>query len=110
MPDSAVDARHGGLFLGLISGTSADGIDAALVRFDGDAPHVIRARTYPLSPEVRELVLRVSQAEALVHLDEFGELDTRVGQAFAEAAQELLEEAGVDASGVRAIGSHGQTL
>jgi len=111
MTDKQAAADSGGLFVGLISGTSADGIDAALVRFDGgDEPHVLRARTYPLSPELRELVLRVSQAEALVHLDEFGELDTRIGMAFADAAQALLEEAGVDAVHVRAIGSHGQTL
>jgi anhydro-N-acetylmuramic acid kinase len=99
-----------GLFLGLISGTSADGIDAALVDFDGEAPRLLRARTTPLPPAVREVVLRASQADARVDLDELGELDTRLGQAFADAAQQLLEEAGVDAARVRAIGSHGQTL
>ena len=101
---------QGGLFLGLISGTSADGIDAALVDFSEAAPRMLRARTYPLPDSLRELVLRVSQADARVDLDELGELDTRLGQAFAEAAQALLEEAGVDAEKVRAIGSHGQTL
>ena len=111
MTNEQAAGDNGGLFLGMISGTSADGIDAALVQFaDGAEPRVLRARTFPLPATLRELVLRVSQAEALVHLDEFGELDTRVGQAFAAAAQELLEEAGVDASHVRAIGSHGQTL
>jgi anhydro-N-acetylmuramic acid kinase len=102
---------NGGLFVGMISGTSADGIDVALVRFeDGAAPRILRARTFPLEASLRDLVLRVSQADAQVHLDEFGQLDTRLGQAFAEAAHELLEEAGVDAAHVRAIGSHGQTL
>jgi anhydro-N-acetylmuramic acid kinase len=99
-----------GLFLGLISGTSADGIDAALVDFEGEAPRLLRARTTPLPSTLRELVLRVSQLDARVDLDELGELDTRLGMAFAEAAQQLLEDAGVDASHVRAIGSHGQTL
>jgi anhydro-N-acetylmuramic acid kinase len=110
MTDIQAAAENGGLFVGLISGTSADGIDAALVRFGAGQPQLLRARTFPLSNELRELVLRVSQADALVHLDEFGELDTRVGLAFAAAAQALLEEAGVDAAQVRAIGSHGQTL
>jgi anhydro-N-acetylmuramic acid kinase len=110
-PEAAVET--GGLFLGMISGTSADGIDVALVRFgdsDAEAPQLLRARTFPLPAALRDTVLRVSQADALVHLDEFGELDTRLGQAFAAAALELLEEAGVDAAHVRAVGSHGQTL
>ena len=106
--EAAGDPR--GLFLGLISGTSADGIDAALVSFAADAPRLLRARTYPLPELLHTLVLRVSQADARVELDEVGELDTRLGQAFAEAAMALLTEAGVDPAGVRAIGSHGQTL
>jgi anhydro-N-acetylmuramic acid kinase len=111
MASTKAAAETGGLFLGMISGTSADGIDAALVQFrDGEEPRMLRARTFPLPAALRELVLRVSQADARVELDEFGELDTRLGQAFAAAAQELLEEAGVDATKVRAIGSHGQTL
>jgi anhydro-N-acetylmuramic acid kinase len=111
MANAKAADETGGLFLGMISGTSVDGIDAALVQFHGgDAPRMLRARTFPLPPTLRELVLRVSQADARVELDEFGELDTRIGQAFAAAARELLEEAGVDAAHVRAIGSHGQTL
>jgi len=101
---------NSGLFIGLISGTSADGIDAALVDLAGGAPRLLRARTYPLPETLRELVLRVSQADARVDLDELGELDTRLGQAFAAAAGALLREAGVEAAQVRAIGSHGQTL
>jgi anhydro-N-acetylmuramic acid kinase len=100
-----------GLFLGLISGTSADGIDAALVEFDAaGAPQLRRARTFPLPGSLRATVLRVSQADASVHLDELGELDTRLGQAFAQAATQLLAEAGAAPAQVRAIGSHGQTL
>jgi anhydro-N-acetylmuramic acid kinase len=111
MTNTQAAADNGGLFVGMISGTSADGIDAALVRFaDGAPPQLLRARTYALPAELREAVLRVSQADAQVHLDEFGQLDTRLGQAFARAAHDLLEEAGVDAAHVRAIGSHGQTL
>jgi anhydro-N-acetylmuramic acid kinase len=111
MANAKAADETGGLFLGMISGTSVDGIDAALVQFnDHAAPRLLRARTFPLPAALRELVLRVSQADARVELDEFGELDTRIGQAFAAAAQALLEEAGVDAAQVRAIGSHGQTL
>ena len=112
MSSNGAAGSDSGLFIGLISGTSADGIDAALVEFAGAgaAPRLLRARTYPLPETLRELVLRVSQADARVDLDELGELDTRLGLAFAEAANALLTEAGVEPGAVRAIGSHGQTL
>ena len=102
-------ATDGGLFLGLISCTSADGIDAALVRFE-PAARVLFGRTYALPPDLLDDVLRLSQAEALLSLDEVGRLDTRLGQAFAQAATRALADAGVAAAEVTAIGSHGQTL
>jgi anhydro-N-acetylmuramic acid kinase len=55
-------------------------------------------------------VLRLSQADAHLHLDDLGRLDTRLGEALAQAAQRLMQEAGVAATEVAAIGSHGQTL
>ena len=100
-----------GLYLGLISGTSADGIDAALVAFDaGGRPSIRASRTTPYPSRLRDEVLRVSQADATVHLDAFGALDTALGEAFAGAALGLMAEAGVARSAVAAIGSHGQTL
>ena len=102
-------ATDGGLFLGLISGTSADGIDAALVRFE-PAARVLFGRTYALPPDLLDDVLRLSQADALLSLDEVGRLDTRLGQAYAQAAVQALADAGEAASEVTAIGSHGQTL
>lgn len=101
--------HDGGLFIGLMSGTSVDGIDAALVRF-APQPELVCGRTYPLEAALAAEVLRISQADASIHLDELGRLDTRLGQALAQAALELLREAGVAAAEVAAIGSHGQTL
>lgn len=98
------------LYIGLISGTSADGIDAALVRFEGDTPHPVAARTHPWPAGLRERILAVAQDETRLDLDAYGRLDVAIGACFAEAAQELLEQSGTPASAVRAIGSHGQTL
>ena len=102
-------AGDGGLFLGLISGTSVDGIDAALVSF-ANAPKLIQARTYPMPTSLAEEVLRLSQAQRPLMLDDLGRLDTRLGAAFADAANALLQEADIAATSVVAIGSHGQTL
>lgn len=95
--------------IGLISGTSADGIDAAILRL---APHleVVTARTTPYSPAIRDTVLRISQADAQLDLDAFGALDTAIGEAFAAAALALIADVGIAPSEVRVIGSHGQTL
>ena len=90
-------------FLGLISGTSVDGVDAAIVSFD-PVPRLHFARTYPLPPDVVADVLRLSQADARITLDEAGRLDTRLGQAFAAVARQALAEAGEIAARVQAIG------
>lgn len=97
------------MFLGLISGTSADGIDAALVRF-APQPEMVFGRTYAWEPALRERLVALGQARASLTLDDIGELDTRIGHAFAAAACSALNDAGVDAARVPAIGSHGQTL
>ncbi len=102
---------HDALFLGLISGTSADGIDVALVRFDAShAPEPIAARTFAYAPALREEILAVSQAAVSIDLDRVGRLDHRIGAAFAQAARDLLDACGVSASAVAGLGSHGQTL
>lgn len=97
------------LYIGLISGTSADGIDAALVEFKEDQPHLIAHHSQSLSPEqkqsIRQLMLPGDN-----EIDRFGVLDHQLGQSFAQAALELLNKAGTDASQISAIGSHGQTL
>ncbi len=108
-PHDPPAASAGGLFLGLISGTSVDGIDAALVAFE-PRPRIVFGRTYPLPEPLAADVLRLSQADASLSLDEVGRLDTRLGQAFAAAASQALADSGIDRSRIVAIGSHGQTL
>ena len=99
------------LWLGLSSGTSADGIDAALVCFDAaESPQILAARTIAYEPALREEILALSQAAVAVDLDRVGHLDYRIGAAFARAALDLLSASGKRITDVTAIGSHGQTL
>ncbi|MGA0588527.1 anhydro-N-acetylmuramic acid kinase [Dyella sp. KRB-257] len=100
----------GSLYLGLISGTSADGIDAALVSFQGDAPRLLGGLTHPWPEPLRLELLALAQAEAAVGLDRLGHLDVALATGFAEAATRLLHETGVPPRAVAAIGSHGQTV
>ena len=99
----------GSLYLGLISGTSADGIDAALVRFEPQL-NVIAAHTAAYSDALRKRVLALATRDAAIALDDFGRLDVEIGAAFGAAARSLLRAAGIDPAAVVAIGSHGQTV
>lgn len=99
----------GALYLGLISGTSADGIDAALVRFEPRL-EVLAARTASYSEALRGRVLALATRDAVIALDDLGQLDVELGAAFAAAAVALLREARIDPEAVAAIGSHGQTI
>ncbi|NUS38415.1 MAG: anhydro-N-acetylmuramic acid kinase [Lysobacter sp.] len=102
------------LYLGLMSGTSADGIDVALVAFDethGRTHATLRAaRTCAWAPALRTRLVALGQGGDCHSLDEFGTLDVQVADAFADAALALLDEAGVAPGQVRALGSHGQTV
>lgn len=99
------------LFLGLMSGTSADGIDAALVRFGHDGnPQLQLGRTYAWAPQQRAALIALGEGGDIASLDALGQLDAEVAIAFAEAALRLLDDAGVAPAAVRAIGSHGQTV
>ena len=106
------------LFLGMISGTSADGIDVAIARFhDGNTdahrvPHadVLFGRTYAWDHDLRALLIELGQHAPALTLDEIGELDVRIGAAFADAAAQAIRDSGVDRAQIAAIGSHGQTL
>lgn len=102
------------LFLGLMSGTSVDGIDAGLVRFHGDGaqarPELVFGRTYPWQETMRARLVVLGQRAAALPLEAIGELETAIGLAFANAAQMALQDSGFASAAVTAIGAHGQTL
>ena len=96
------------LFIGTLSGTSVDGVDAALVRFS-TRPELVAS--YALKfPEDLRLELLALGTPGPEEIDRLGQADVRAGQLFAEAVNALLKKAGVAGAQVRAIGSHGQTI
>lgn len=97
------------LYLGLISGTSVDGIDAVLVSFAEPQPRLIASTLFAYGSELRADVLSLFTPDHN-EVDRLGAVDHAVGEVFAEAALALLKKAGLAASAVRAIGCHGQTI
>jgi anhydro-N-acetylmuramic acid kinase len=96
-------------FVGLMSGTSMDGIDAALMQWKQAAPVLIDTFSHPWPDSIRTQLSRLVGSTHCT-LQELGELDIRCGQQFASATLQLLGKARITASEVTAIGSHGQTL
>ncbi|QSA98207.1 anhydro-N-acetylmuramic acid kinase [Methylococcus sp. EFPC2] len=96
-------------FIGLMSGTSLDGIDAVLVSFTDERPEVHATYYRAYEPELRQALARLCYAEK-VEMRALGEADARLGLLFGACVTQLLEEAGIGRDQVAAIGSHGQTV
>jgi anhydro-N-acetylmuramic acid kinase len=97
-------------YLGLISGTSVDGIDAALA--SGGEQGLLQLHTHhhhPYPAGIREQILGLTLPGAN-EIERMGELDMRLGQEFADASLALLKKASIAPDEVAAIGSHGQTI
>ena len=99
--------------IGLMSGTSADGIDVAVVEIEG---HGIATRatliafdTVPFPPGVRENILSLCHPDT-GRVDKICEMNFRLGHLFADAVKHLLHTHGIPASEIALIGSHGQTI
>lgn len=98
-----------GLYVGLLSGTSIDAIDAALLHIDDEGVELRESLAAPMPVDVKAELLRLSESET-ANVDAIGRLDRRLGTCFADAVMRLLDLAHVAPRDVCAIGSHGQTI
>ncbi|MBE7463512.1 MAG: anhydro-N-acetylmuramic acid kinase [Planctomycetes bacterium] len=101
------------LVVGLISGTSCDGVDAALCEITGSGRGSLRIKliafvTEPYSARMQDRILAVSRGEA--QTEDVCRLNFRVGSTFARAAAAVIEKAGMQPQDVHLVGSHGQTV
>ena len=97
------------LFIGLMSGTSMDGVDAALLDLSSSQPAILATHSHPYPARLhKQLEVALTLTEPLQA--DLTALNNEVGECFAAAANELLQDSCIDASAVIAIGSHGQTI
>jgi anhydro-N-acetylmuramic acid kinase len=96
-------------YIGLMSGTSLDGIDAALVDFKDNKAQLVGFEYHPFTADIQHTIQQLSKPDTLVSLKEYGAMDARLGHLFAEIVNNLLTKADIPAASIKAIGSHGLT-
>ena len=97
------------LYIGIMSGTSLDGIDTALVEIDNDQIRLVDSHDHAIPESLKLRLLNVSLGQSTT-LPEIGQLDHQLGKLYADAVLALLAKSGYEAKQITAIGNHGQTV
>jgi anhydro-N-acetylmuramic acid kinase len=100
---------RGALALGIMSGTSADGIDVALVRVAGRKATIESHAAFSFPRQIQKAILRLGEGRA-VTTGEISQLNFLLGELFAEAALAACRRFRVRPAQIAVIGSHGQTV
>ncbi len=96
-------------YVGLMSGTSLDGIDAVVVDFSGEKPRLLHQYYESYEKPLREQLSALSNPGEN-EVERLGYWDSVLGQRFAAVTLKLLEKSGLSKEDINAIGSHGQTI
>ncbi|MGQ0585936.1 MAG: anhydro-N-acetylmuramic acid kinase [Gammaproteobacteria bacterium] len=99
------------LYLGLMSGTSIDGVDTALCEMRNRRfLRVVGSQSQPYGAGLRDELLELQRKKPALTLEVLSRIDHAVAKTFADAAMALLREVGLTPAEVKALGSHGQTV
>ncbi len=97
------------LYIGLMSGTSLDAVDAALISIDNDHIELVHSLSTTLPSSLKTQILKLCNGTT-AEIELMGQLDRELGELFAHAALDLCRAAKVQTADITAIGSHGQTI
>ena len=95
-------------YIGIMSGTSLDGVDVVLCEIDATTCTLVDSLEYPMSLELKTDILNMIEGKTTIA--QVGQIDHRLGILFTQAVGALLIRDNIDASSITAIGLHGQTL
>ena len=109
MQGKSLGMDHKELYIGVMSGTSMDGVDTALVSIEDDSITLLAHDEFPMPDDLKARLLEVCIGQK-TDLITIGELDHQLGHLFADAVLQLLDKSVTPASSVSAIGNHGQTV
>lgn len=98
-----------GRYIGVMSGTSLDGVDVVLAAIDDTMVAQQASLSFPIPMAIKEAILAICQGQQLT-LSQLGQLDTRLGRLFADAILALMARERLTPQDVVAVGCHGQTV
>lgn len=96
-------------YIGMMSGTSLDGVDIALVDFAASQPKLVAADFTPMPSDLREKITALVQSGE-TSLQQLGELDHQLGLLYADCVNRFLQAKQLSTEQIKAIGCHGQTV
>ena len=96
------------LYIGIMSGTSLDGVDIALCEIDANNCKLLASHEYEFPKNLKEEILGLITATAT--LKQIGECDSKLGTLFANCINDFIQQNTLHAKRIQAIGLHGQTL
>lgn len=98
------------MYIGLMSGTSLDAIDASIVDITEHQVSIKHSIDYPIPRELKQQLLTLIDNKGGDNIELLGEVDAKMGELFAQAVNQLITESAYSADDISAIGSHGQTI
>jgi len=98
------------LYIGLMSGTSLDAIDASLVDISNNQTVLKNSVSHTIPSVLKQKILKLISAKGEDTIDLLGEVDAQLGILFADACNQLIKDSSLNAKDIKAIGSHGQTI
>ncbi|WP_329604951.1 anhydro-N-acetylmuramic acid kinase [Spartinivicinus ruber] len=99
---------HPNYYIGIISGTSMDAVDAAIVCFDPEFK-LVATQEIPIGEQLKQQIAQLADS-SLIRIKDLAQIDIELGLLFAQASLSLIEKCQIPCKQIKAIGCHGQTI